>query len=477
MIERLFEVVGSLGGPWAYLAVGALAAGESSIGLGLVVPGETGLIVGGFVVSQGNAGFTTMVLVGIAGAIVGNSIGYEIGRRVGPSIRTSRLGTRIGAAAFDRAERFLSTRGAKSVAITQFLALVRSVVPALAGVSRMPYRTFIFWNAIGGVLWATLYVTVGFFAGRSYERVAAAAEDAGLVLLIVAVIVVGVVLSARWIARNPERAQALGRRVLEWGPVAWVARNFSGPIRFVQRRFRIDHPFGLSLTLGMAFVILASWAMAALVSDVTGSDDLVRIDRPVTRWLAEHRVDWVTDTMEVVTGLGSSMLLAPLLGAVGLVWLVRTRRWGVVLFLALALGGALVATDVVKDLVARPRPGSAYAAVPASGFAFPSGHTAAATAAFGALAYIHGSVIESWARRVTVWAVAVLLTLLVGLSRLYLGVHWLTDVLGGYALAAVWVGVVVTAFSTSTRLVRQYLGEAGGRSLDDERDPRVGSGT
>lgn len=479
MIERLFDFIGSLGGPPAYAAVGALAAGESSIGVGLVVPGETGMIVGGFVVSQGNATFWIMLVVGIAGAIVGNSIGYEIGRRFGPAVRSSRVGRRIGEENWNRAEDYLATRGAKAVAYTQFLAVVRSVVPALAGVSRMPYRKFLFWNALGGIVWGSLYTTVGFFAGRSYDRVAEQLEDAGLAVLALFVTVVAVVLTARWMARNPERVQALSDRIAGWPPVAWVRRNFGGPMRFVQRRFRVHDPFGLSLTIGLVFLILAGWAFTVVVSDVAARTDLVNVDAPITRYLADHREPWLTTVTEWVTALGSVSVLAPLLGVVAVGWLIRTGRWGVALFFVLALAGAVVAIDVLKDLVERGRPPIRFAVSDAAGLAFPSGHAVLATVGFGALAYIHGSVVRWWSARVAIWAAAVTVVLLVGFSRVYLGVHWFSDVLGGYALGAVWLGIVVMAFGTSTRFHRQYIlsGGSGGGTTDEDQTSSVSSRT
>ena len=457
MIDRLFEILGSLGGPWAYLAVGLLAAGESSLGVGLVVPGETGMIVGGFVVSQGNAGFWPMLLVAICGAVVGDSLGYEIGRRVGPRLRRTRLGEKMGQERWERAEAYLSLKGGRAIFLGRFVAVVRSLVPAMAGVTRMPYRKFLAWNALGAVVWASMYVTIGYFAGRSYDRFADAAEGAGYVLLALVGLLLVVVVVARWAARNQDRVRALRARVGAWGPIAWAGHNFGGPLRFAQRRFSIEHPFGLSLTIGLASLILATWALTIVTADVSNATDLVDVDLPVARWFADHRSASLTSVMKWSTRIGDPEVLWALLAVVALGWLARTRRWGVALFLLVALVGGALGVDVIKDLVERPRPPTRFAAVRADGFAFPSGHAALTTVGFGALAYVHGAAVRAWAWRVAIWAGAVLVMVLVGFSRTYLGVHWMSDVLGGYALGAAWLAIVITAFSTSTRFHRQYM--------------------
>lgn len=464
MLERLFETVGSLGGPGAYLAVAALAAGESSLGVGLVVPGETGMIIGGVIVSQGNATFGLMWLVAVVGAIVGDSVGYEIGRRFGPRIRRTRVGRAVGDERWERAEVYLAQRGGRAVFVGRFVAVVRSLVPAVAGITRMPYSRFLAFNAAGAVLWATLYVTLGYAAGRSYKRVADAAEGAGYVLLGVVAVIVVIAAAARWAANHQERVQSVGRRIAAFPPATLLRRYFRGPMRFVRGRFRIDDAFGLSLTLGFLALIASAWALYAVASGVAERSDFVDVDLTVTRTLAEHRVDWMTDAARWVTDLGSMALLGPLVAVAALAWLVRTGRWGVAMFLAVAIVGAAVANELVKDLIERARPPARFHADGADGFAFPSGHTAQAVVTYGALAYLLGSVIRSWPGRVVIWTLAVLVSLVVGFTRIYLGVHWMSDVLAGLALGTAWLAFVITAFGTSTRLHRRHIDRAMGQT-------------
>lgn len=469
MLERLFDAVGSLGGPWAYLAVALLAAGESSLGVGLVVPGETGMIVGGFIVSQGNAELGIMMAVAVAGAVIGDSIGYEIGRHFGPALRRTRVGRAMGEQRWSQAEAYLRTRGGRAIFLARFLAVVRSLVPALAGVTRMPYRKFLLYNALGGALWASIYVAIGYFAGRSYDQVASAIEGAGWIVLALVLVIVAIVVTGRWIVGNRERALETLDRVVGWRPVAWVRGTFPRTVAFVQGRFRLHDAFGLSLTIGLGFLVLSGWLFGLVAVDVAGREGIVRVDRPVADFLADRRADSVTTAMRVLSNIGDVGFLVAVVIVVGGLWLVFTRRWGVLLFLAVALGGAVLLSSVVKELVARPRPPSELRAVEVSSLSFPSGHAVHSTALFLALAYLHGAVVKLWRARVVIWLAALSMALFVGFSRLYLGVHWLTDVLGGHALGAVWLAVVATAFGAGSRAVRR------GNSSGAERDVEASS--
>lgn len=154
-----------------YLAVFALPFLEASLFLGFVIPGETALVIGGVLANQGHANLAIVIAVAIIGAITGDAVGYAIGRRFGPNLRASRLGQVVGEARWQASEDFLRRRGGPAVFVGRFTALLRALVPSAAGMARLPYRTFAVWNAVGGIVWATGYVLVGYLAGASYQRV------------------------------------------------------------------------------------------------------------------------------------------------------------------------------------------------------------------------------------------------------------------------------------------------------------------
>lgn len=176
-----------------YLAVFAFPFLEASVFLGFVFPGETALVLGGVLASQGRLSLIPVILLAIAGAISGDAIGYAVGRRFGPGLQASRLGQVVGERRWSASEDFLRRRGGPAVFVGRFTALLRALVPSAAGMARLPYRTFALWNALGGTLWAAGFVLAGYAAGESYKKVESYLGRGALVLTgLVVLVLVGV---------------------------------------------------------------------------------------------------------------------------------------------------------------------------------------------------------------------------------------------------------------------------------------------
>ena len=205
MLSHLLHGLLNLSGPPAYALVALLAGGEAAILLGLFLPGETALLLGGVLASGGHVRLTTMLLVAVVAVILGDSIGYELGRRGGPRLRTSRLGRRVGEDRWARGEQFLTRRGGPAVLLGRWVGVLRALVPALAGMARMPYRQFLAWNALGGSLFAGTVVLAGYTAGSQYARVAHLLGGAGLLLLagLTAVALIAAAVRARRTRNHP----------------------------------------------------------------------------------------------------------------------------------------------------------------------------------------------------------------------------------------------------------------------------------
>jgi len=430
--------------------VGVLATAEA-VFAGLVLPGELALLLGGFLAFHHRVSLPGMCVVAATGATAGYLLGYEVGRRFGPALRTSRIGRRIGPARWDRVEAALAARGGRAILFGRLVGLLRAVMPAAAGMARMPYRTFLAYTVAGGLLWGPGFVLLGYTAGGSYQRVATLAGPASLVLLVLVVLIGSLIAAARWVASHPDRIHAVLARQLDRPAVVALRQRYHRQLAFLARRLSPQGALGLSLTLGLLAVTASGWAFGGILEDVLGREELATQDSPVAAWLADHRVDWLTTAMQAVTTLGSGWVTVLVLILAGLLLPRRGHRWQATTMLILIAAGTSALVNAIKLLIGRARPDIADLLTTADGYAFPSGHSAQAAATYAALAYLISTRLRRWRPRVTVWTVAVLIAVLVGFSRLYLGAHWLTDVLGGYALGAAWTAIVVTATTTIRR--------------------------
>jgi len=342
---------------WVVLAVVfAVPALESSAFVGFVFPGEIAVLLGGVLASEHRAPLAGVLAAAIAGAIIGDSVGYAVGERWGRRILDGSVGRLVKREHIDRAERYLAERGGAAVFFGRFTAALRVLIPGLAGMARLRYRTFLLYNAAGGALWATGFVLLGYAAGTSWRRVEQIAKRASLILLVVLAGAVVLAVAARWAARHPERLRTAADRILARPLVIRLRARYRRQLAFLARRLRPSGALGLSLTLGIVALAGAGWAFGAIVQDVVARDELGLVDGPAARFFTAHREAWLTSTMRAVTILGDPAVLIGVVLLAGLVGLRRTRSLRPFTLLAEAYLGAFVLRGVVAVLSRPPRP-------------------------------------------------------------------------------------------------------------------------
>lgn len=216
----------------------------------------------------------------------------------------------------------------------------------------------------------------------------------------------------------------------------------------IRRAFhQIPWPWARAVLPGLLLAALGVAAFVGVLDQFLERDDLYVIDQPLLEGLADLRTPWLTTTFTWISNAFGPGILPLVVGAACLVWALATRRWRNP---ALLVGAMVFSTGlamVVKLIVHRPRPAPDLQVIPGleTSFSFPSGHTAGAATLILVLAYL------LWAGRrdgshFAVWAlVSVAITGLVGVSRMYLGYHFATDVLAGASLGVVTLGLVVAA--------------------------------
>jgi membrane-associated protein len=178
---------------WLVLLVsGALVFAEDALFVGFVLPAETAVVLAGVAANRGHVSLPAVLITVIVAAIIGDTVGYEVGRHVGPRIlRWHRLDTR--GRQIEQARDLLARRGGVAVFLGRFVAFLRAMMPFLAGSARMPYGTFLAFNAAGGLIWATAVVLLGYFAGASYATIEKSVGQ-GAALAVLAVLVIGLLI-------------------------------------------------------------------------------------------------------------------------------------------------------------------------------------------------------------------------------------------------------------------------------------------
>ncbi|MGN6742333.1 MAG: DedA family protein [Amnibacterium sp.] len=192
-------------GAWRYLVAFVGMFCETSLFIGLIVPGDTIVLITA-TANKGAAEWVLLLVTVIVGSLAGESVGYAIGAWFGDRLRASRLGQRIGDQHWLRAERWLSRRGGLAILISRFLPVLHALVPVTVGASDVPYRRFLAWTAPACTLWALIYVSVGTAAGTSYRALSGTLHFASWILLgALVVFLVAVAVGKRMLHRFERR--------------------------------------------------------------------------------------------------------------------------------------------------------------------------------------------------------------------------------------------------------------------------------
>src|SRR5215207_4190897 len=418
---------------------------------GVPLPGETILLAAGVLVQRGHLDLWDAIVFGILGAVIGDQIGYWVGREGGrPFVLRWGRYVFITPVRLGRTEAFFERHGGKAVFLARFFSGFRVFGALVAGMSRMRWGIFILYNALGGAVWATAVVLVGYFLGSSIGLVERWLGRATLVLVALLALVVAFYLAYRWAAHNRARLVGWGEAVLAYPPVARLRTRYDAQLFWLLRRLTPGQYLGLHLTVGLVAAAGCLWLFGGLAEDVLTGDPIVRFDRATAAYLHSLATPPLTTFFLVVTALGSveTIALVALVGAV--VFGVRRQTLRLATWLA-AVAGSAALDQLLKALFARPRPHFEHPLLPETSYGFPSGHAMESLVLYGMLAYFAVLAVRTWRARTAIVFGAALLVLSIGFSRMYLGVHYFSDVVAGFAAGGVWLSVSITAMEFARR--------------------------
>ena len=461
-LDTVLKDVGSTLGTWTYLLVGVLCFLESGAFVGLIVPGETAIVIGGFVAGQGHIDVILVIAIAWFAAVAGDLVSFALGRRLGREFLVEHGGkVQITEERIHQVERFYDRHGGKAVFLGRWVGLVRAVSPFLAGSSGMPLRRFLPYDVLAAGGMVTLFALLGFVFWHSLDQVLALARKGLLALGITIALVVGVVWAVQWLRRPENRARlAAWLAAHERTPLLGLAirggragaRRLERPARFAWDRLTPGE-LGLELTTLLAVAAVGSFVFFGYLVVLDPVTRLTAGDLRGVHWSAALQAPWLTDVAKAVTLLGTLPVAGGALAIAAAVLAWRGRRLE-----ALALLGGLVLTyvgvHVAKAAVGRPRPPDGLVA--ASGAAYPSGHAAYAVC-WLAIAVALRHAFPRLAVRAALLVAGVAIAAAVGLTRIYLRVHWFSDVAGGWGLGAMCFSLAGVA-----ALVVGYLREQRG---------------
>lgn len=428
----------------AYILVFGLAASEAMPLLGAVVPG-TAIILGISALIPAKAvGLWPVMIAATLGAILGDGIGYWFGHRyrhvitdIWPLTRYPRL--------ISQGKVFFERHGGKSVFIGRFVPGVKGFVPLIAGIEAMRPARFYAMNIISACIWGASHVLTGALVGASFEMFGVALGRATIVLIVLGLALWGLGRLLRaailYLSRRAMRhLVALFLRIRD-GTGGWHA-----PLATVPGPARPELP-GLAM-LGAIFVG-GMLAVIGVTEDIASGDPLVRAGTSLFNLLQSLRTGWADHVMVAVTELGDATVTIAVM-SVALIWLAARQAWVACAYVIAAGGTAALFTLLMKLMLPFARPHAIATGWDAA--SYPSGHTTinAAFYLFTTLLMLR-EVPARW--RKPLISSVVLFVAAIALSRLYLGAHWLADVIGGFGFGAAWSALLGLSYFRRQRRV------------------------
>ncbi len=436
-------------GVWGYWLVLLAALLESLVLVGVVVPGAVLVVFAGFLSSQGYLDIGDLIWFAAIGAILGDSISYYLGTK----------GTRffhnenkwLKADHLERGKQFFHKHGSKSIFLARFIGPLRAIVPFVAGISGMKKRQFLFWNIVSAFLWSASHLLVGYFFGNAFTAIEVWSTRLGYAVGLIVAFLVAIYL-IRFITVKHGRqiadfirsvSASIGTAVSSNPDVQKLVKRY--PIFFTFIKTRTDRRSfsGLPLSLIVIGFVYVLSLFFGIIQDVFASEAIVSADLRIANLIAYFRSPELTKVFLWITLLGKWQIVIGSAVIVSIIlWLWKKRSY--ILYLWLALVADEVFNYLGKLLIHRDRPGNPVYIE--HSFSFPSGHAMVAVIFYGFLAYILIRHLKNWKHKVNAFFATLLVILAIGLSRLYLGVHYVSDVWGGYLLGFLILTTVIALY-------------------------------
>ncbi|HEX4682892.1 MAG TPA: bifunctional DedA family/phosphatase PAP2 family protein, partial [Gemmatimonadaceae bacterium] len=430
---------------YGYAIIALFLFGE---GVAIPFPTDTTVVTASALAARGHLSLALVFLVATLSTAAGTTAAFYLGRS-GSNFLTKRS---HAARALGRAHRFFERHGPSAILFGRFVPVVRMLISFVAGVSSMDARRFALFNLAGAAIWAAAFCSIGYFFGHHpgafYHQLVRAALVAAFGLAALVTIAV----AGGWLIEDVDAAWraegTIWHRVLMSAPVRWLARKSPAVQSVLFRRFSPADYLGLNLTLGLGVCFVLLLVFAAIAQSVLSRLAIVRFDIDLAEALHAGASPEGVAFWSLVTRFGT-MPFVTVFGAVFAIWYARRHGWLPLAGWLAALAGSELLAWSLKRAIHRERPvfEVAYATEPT--FSFPSSHVLGALVGYGLIVYFVSCLTSSRLWRTIAVIGGAVIVLAVGYSRLYLGLHFFSDVVGGLAAGAVWLTTCITALEVA----------------------------
>ncbi|HSX24539.1 MAG TPA: LssY C-terminal domain-containing protein [Candidatus Andersenbacteria bacterium] len=461
-VEQLIAYVEHIG-YWGYI-VGFIASLLEAIAfVGVLVPGSIIVTVLGFISSKGEIHSWILVLCCILGAIIGDALSFYWGRN--GTVLFSDTNKIFSTKYLARGKLFFQRHGYYSVFLGRFISGIRAFIPYIAGIFRMDVKQFFVWNIMSAIGWSLAHVYIGYFFGAAWRVAEKWSARAGLFLIVAAIFISILWYVARFLGRRAKRIarflHSIWRSILHGiasnnDVIVWASAH-PRTATFLKNRTRIDFFWGLPFSLLVIAFLYALLEFFGVVQGVVTGGVVVGADMRMENLLYAFRSGPVTSFFLWITMLGSvPIAIGMVVCASVILFLWQKERFIIPLWVSVA-GSQLVGL-IGKYELHRPRP-SGIAVYTEQSFSFPSGHSIFAVALYGFLTYIAIRYARRWRNKIYIACFGLTVIFLIGLSRLYVGVHYFSDVWGGYLLGFLWliIGISMAEWTSHQKRTHRFI--------------------
>jgi len=402
---------------FGYFFLFLTAALEATPMFGFFVPGQVVAVGAGILAKIGSLQLFETLLVFSVGAVMGDLVGYYLGAKYGENFIL-----KYGKYFYLKKENFQKTKNlieehaGKTIIGGRFNSVTRALTPFAAGSANVSFLKFLFFDILGGISWAVTFTMLGYLFGDNYKLITDYFGEFLVIAFILGAIIV------------------------------YVYKKINQKRRIFHRR----HLYILLINL------LALYTLARMLENFVNQELIISFDHWLNSALEIFRNPYLNDLFILTTHLAGTITMI-IFGFIALIFFISRKKWRYSLMLLIAMSGGKIIEVLIKNIIGRNRPDNAL--LETVGYSLPSGHATIAIIFYSILIYYFRNHLRNAHLKYTLITFCTFIILAVGFSRIYLGAHWFSDVVAGFALGAFWLTLVILSLEFITTVFKEKVGK------------------